>query len=466
MPHRTLHAQSGKQPVQCSILYDREFYKPTIRCFLMTTVENQRLHTRKVHAYAASFSDTLASQLLTSYSSHGDLCLDPFVGASTTLIQCRLLARPAIGIDIDPIACLIARVLITRCSNEYLDMLQRTLSDKLNLAKLALSKIKIHPDALLPGTRCSLDQFDLKIPPNDNIGFWFSPIQRAVLSALVSIATSLDNDLSRDITKLAISSSIVRKWPNTISLARDIDHSRPHKVMKESATLESEMRIFESSFRSVCRTIKKLNELSPDYSGNITILHGDASKIIPTIGGRVAYVLTSPPYFNAIDYPRAHKFSHWWLFPDDVPLTRQLYVGLRSPDHNESYLNDCRAAVPRTYERVIPLQSVSKSLFASLCQYILDMNSVIRQISRILIPGKCVSFVLANNKIHGLGIPIVDLVSELLSANNFTSTHITERPLAPERRRYPFGIHGFKGLMETEYVITAKLGLSHHTTPS
>ena len=69
-----------------------------------------RLHTRRIHAYAASFGDDLANDLILANTQEGDLCLDPFSGAATTLIQARLLGRSVIGIDIDPIAPLIGKV--------------------------------------------------------------------------------------------------------------------------------------------------------------------------------------------------------------------------------------------------------------------------------------------------------------------------------------------------------------------
>ncbi|MBN1804227.1 MAG: hypothetical protein JW837_03155, partial [Sedimentisphaerales bacterium] len=43
------------------------------------------------------------------YSAKGDTILDPMVGAGTTLIEAKLLARNAVGLDINPDAVELAK---------------------------------------------------------------------------------------------------------------------------------------------------------------------------------------------------------------------------------------------------------------------------------------------------------------------------------------------------------------------
>ena len=49
----------------------------------------------------------------TAFSERNDLILDPFVGSGTTLVESKVLGRNAIGVDINPLACLISRVKAT-----------------------------------------------------------------------------------------------------------------------------------------------------------------------------------------------------------------------------------------------------------------------------------------------------------------------------------------------------------------
>ena len=52
--------------------------------------------------YRGNFSPFVAKNIILRYSKENDLILDQFVGGGTTLIECKLNNRNAIGIDINP----------------------------------------------------------------------------------------------------------------------------------------------------------------------------------------------------------------------------------------------------------------------------------------------------------------------------------------------------------------------------
>ncbi len=54
--------------------------------------------------YRGNFAPQIARNIILQYSEKNDLVLDPMVGSGTTLIECKLLERNAIGIDINPTA--------------------------------------------------------------------------------------------------------------------------------------------------------------------------------------------------------------------------------------------------------------------------------------------------------------------------------------------------------------------------
>jgi len=59
--------------------------------------------------YRGNFSPYIAKNIILRYSKENDLVLDQFVGGGTTLIECKLNNRNAIGIDINPNAVLITK---------------------------------------------------------------------------------------------------------------------------------------------------------------------------------------------------------------------------------------------------------------------------------------------------------------------------------------------------------------------
>lgn len=58
--------------------------------------------------YRGNFAPQIARNIIEMYTEKGDSILDPMVGAGTTLIEAKLLARNALGLDINPQAVKLA----------------------------------------------------------------------------------------------------------------------------------------------------------------------------------------------------------------------------------------------------------------------------------------------------------------------------------------------------------------------
>jgi DNA modification methylase len=59
--------------------------------------------------YRGNWSPFIPRNLLLRYTQKGDLVLDQMVGSGTTLVECKLLQRNAIGVDINPDAIMVTR---------------------------------------------------------------------------------------------------------------------------------------------------------------------------------------------------------------------------------------------------------------------------------------------------------------------------------------------------------------------
>lgn len=66
--------------------------------------------THGLHAYAAKCPPQLARYGIRYYSSPGETVVDPMAGSGTTMVESRLLGRHCYGLDIDPLARLVAEV--------------------------------------------------------------------------------------------------------------------------------------------------------------------------------------------------------------------------------------------------------------------------------------------------------------------------------------------------------------------
>ncbi len=381
------------------------------------------------------------------------------MGSATTLIEARLARRKAIGIDIDPVASLIGKVLTSQYDNDCLLELQDWVGQKVEVLETTKLTAELTKEPWLPGETRHIGQHRATIPDNPGIEYWFSPIQAATLAALTGWVPDSPAP-TRDVLRLAISASIIRKWPKTISRARDIVHSRPHRIDRPCESFADQLRVFRLSFKTVMAYVKGLNEVAivDEMTKSMTVQADSLTHLKLLREGSIDYVLSSPPYFDAIDYPRAHKFSQWWLWPDHG-LQRRAYMGLRPGGRpNEDLAERCKALLPQEiFNEVKSLENSSRAWARRFYRYAEDLDSLATELSRVLKPSGVVTLVVGNNVIKGYHAPVVEVVSAVLKRHGFAGVTIQDRDMDSSKRRYPYGIKGFQGLMHKEYIICATM---------
>jgi DNA modification methylase len=72
---------------------------------------DQSFLSHGIHKYPAKFFPELPRWLIQRYSAEKSNILDPFSGSGTTSIEANLLRRNSVGIDIDPFAKFLSRVI-------------------------------------------------------------------------------------------------------------------------------------------------------------------------------------------------------------------------------------------------------------------------------------------------------------------------------------------------------------------
>ncbi|MBV8454202.1 MAG: site-specific DNA-methyltransferase, partial [Deltaproteobacteria bacterium] len=78
----------------------------------MQTTRLELLH--RFHPFCARFPSHIVEEALASYTKPGDSVFDPFCGSGTTLVEALALGRNAVGVDANPLACLISQAKTTR----------------------------------------------------------------------------------------------------------------------------------------------------------------------------------------------------------------------------------------------------------------------------------------------------------------------------------------------------------------
>ena len=249
-----------------------------------------------IHPYPARFISAIPHHLIKCIGCpDGSIVFDPFCGSGTTLYESIRFGRKAVGVDINPIACLISRVK----------------TNPLNIREFeeAYNEVIARAHKAIGTYECVID-----IP---NIDHWFKPEIQKALSCLIYQSQSIKNKNVRNAFLLAISSVIV-KYSNQESDTR-------YAAVDNSYTVQ---HVFDGITQS-CKRIAscKKNESIKEYDAQViekNILEVKASEIKQGIG----LVVTSPPYPNAYEYWLYHKYRMWWLGYDPIHV-RNNEIGAR-----------------------------------------------------------------------------------------------------------------------------------------
>jgi len=368
------------------------------------------------HPFPARMSPELALSVL-SDAPKGALVLDPMCGSGTVVRAAGEHGLRASGFDIDPLAVLMARVWTSPID---VRLLRRS-------AELVVKRARTY------------SQRDIRLPWVDGdpttrtyVDFWFDRPQRRQLRTLV--ASIRRSPLSvRDALKLGLSRTIITKERGA-SLARDVSHSRPHKVKTSN-----DFDVLSGFLTSINRIATQL-ELEPPPS-MVRVSAGDARSLSKVRSNSVDLILTSPPYLNAIDYMRGHRMSLVWLGHTigDLRDLRSASIGSeRGPDpgHNPALVDDLMSLLPRKIDEFSPR---TKRIFQ---RYVIDLHAVVDELVRVAKRGARVIFVMGNSTIEGLFVSNADALIAVATRAGLRFVEGYERDLPPNSRYLPPPKHG------------------------
>jgi hypothetical protein len=281
----------------------------------------------------------------------------------------------------------------------------------------------------------------------DFLDYWFlKETQLELLSLIVSIGKITD-PLIRDFFELVFSSTIIAKTGG-VSLARDLAHSRPHRDLKKkprNAITEFQLRLG--------KVLKKFQSL-PQRTKRVFVAERDA-KDLPLPSNSIDLIVTSPPYANAIDYMRAHKFSLVWFGHSISALSslRSCYIG------SEKVSPNCSGDLPDKVETaILNLDQKDKNKSKVLRKYLIEMMGVLSEMHRVLKSGKPAVVVVGPSSMRGMEILTHEYLAEIGEAIGFQVAGIQKRCIDRDRRMLPvsFGGNGnsvIEQRMHEEFVV-------------
>ncbi len=365
-----------------------------------------------IHPFPARMAPSVALEAL-QRRSRPLRVFDPMAGSGTVLAVSRAKGHQAIGLDVDPLAVLIATVWTTAIDVAAARAEATAVLKTAQRLFTGITAATAYPN----GADAETKRF---------IRYWFDVRSRKQLTALVDSIQLVPDQAIRNSLWCGFSRLIIAKQAG-VSLAMDLSHSRPHRVYRKAPVLP-----FEKFLDAMDRVLKNSIDVKSRPRGPATTVRLGDARVVPLADCSVDLVVTSPPYLNAIDYMRCSKFSLVWMGYgiQELREVRSSSIG------TENTLN--AEAKWRPLVRSLAIHPpLSERHERMLLKYAADMHLALSEVARVLARGGRAVYVVGENTIRGSFIPTAELIKKLAQESGLQLRAKTFRDLAPSRRYLP-----------------------------
>lgn len=274
--------------------------------------------THNIHRYSGKFIPQIAARAISLLSAPGELVLDPYCGSGTTLVEAAILGRRAIGVDLSPLAALIARTKITPLPSACLASLRQELAH-------TVASLELDEDLPLFHSTSAASDVALAAQKDPRMSDeWYKKwFRRDVLEKLVVIDHAigrLKDARCQDVARVAFS-DILRRSSNA--------HSGYPNVMFDKSAPERQKPVkpFLKVLDRVCEMVASLEKIDARWV-DVRVQLGSADAL-PLDDCSVDTIVSHPPYIGSIPYAEYGALSLKWLGADPKALDNELTGGRR-----------------------------------------------------------------------------------------------------------------------------------------
>ncbi|NET43978.1 DNA methyltransferase [Okeania sp. SIO2B3] len=363
--------------------------------------------THRLHPYPAKFIPQIPHQLIQELSQPGEIVADIFCGSGTTLVEALTQKRHTIGIDANPIACLISEAKTTCFNTEDKALLNSLVKRTENLSQ----SIYINTKSPLLNTE-KFTSYAAR-PNHKAISFWFEPFVVEELAEILNWCQQLSTKSSRKIALTAFSSIVV-----TVSKQdSDTRYVRRQKKIFPGDTCKRFTKALKEAIVSV-------SEFTNQVEANLNCQVNCANLLTKPDIGDVDLVVCSPPYPNAYSYHLYH-------------MTRMIWLGMNQPKFKQEEIGSHRK------------YSSKSSKGATIETFRSEMETIFEWLGEHLKFNRYACFVVGDSLIKGKKISNVDLISEVAKDYGFSEIKRIHRQMQDRKKYFNPAI----GRIKTEQIL-------------
>ncbi|WP_430899749.1 MULTISPECIES: DNA methyltransferase [unclassified Paraflavitalea] len=354
--------------------------------------------THGYHRYPAKFLPNLVKKLIEEYTKENDLVADLFAGCGTTLVEAKVQGRKSIGVDINPVA-----ELITKAKTNPIepDRLQR----RFDLIIESFDSFRLN------------DYTDIAV--HERIDYWFTKEHKARIAFLYDKILATRDKAVKDFLLVSLSHILKNcsKWLQSSTKPQIDPKKKPTDPFMAFQTHAKQMMKKNAEFH------KQLSE-SNYLKTKCEIRLEDARKT-SIRANSVGAIITSPPYVTSYEYADIHQLTaYWYEYITDLPGFRKKFIGTFYSLNQEIF---CDSLIGQ--ETINSLLKKDKRTAKEVANYFQDMQSVAKEMHRILKKNGYVCLVIGNTTFKNVKVKSAEVFAETLTLLGFELVEIIKRSI-------------------------------------
>jgi hypothetical protein len=350
--------------------------------------------THSIHPYPAKFIPQIPNALIQELSSVGDTVGDIFCGSGTTLVEALTLKRHAVGVDANPLACLIANSKTTVIEQNDVEFLQELVLKARNFSRSIQSD---STDSLFPSVKFKSSAWR---PEFKNLSFWFEEHVIEELAELLSWCRVLPSIPARNLALTSLSSIIV-------AVSRQDSDTRYVRREKNIPEGEVMWRFARAVEQATQVALEFTDIVEPRFRRQVIEANLLDEPEIPMLD----LVVCSPPYPNAYSYHLYHMTRMIWLGMDQ-PTFKRVEIG----SHRKYSSLSVNAATADTFRA--------------------EFTTILRWLSKYVKYGGRACFVVGNSTLKGKTFSNADLIAGAAQQVGFREAMRIERTMQSTKKSF------------------------------
>ncbi|WLV77067.1 DNA methyltransferase [Lacticaseibacillus parahuelsenbergensis] len=362
--------------------------------FLDFRTEDTNYATHRYHDYPATMIPQLPKLFIEAVEKFKKVenVYDPFSGSGTTLVEARLHGLNSVGVDLNPLAVLIAGVKTRILNTNEIERVKKKL----------YSNISIESKLFKEGRQ------RVSIPTFKNIGYWFKDYVIVDLQIIKQQILKIKSEDLRDFFLLAFSAT-TRYVSNTRNNEFKMYRMSPDKLEEWNPDVIS-------VFKKILERNIEYNKDSPKMEGNVKVILGSSASVPEISDNSFDLLITSPPYGDSkttVAYGQFSRTSLQWLDLDVMRanLVPKLDSKLLGGRVTSKVLH--RTGSEKLNEQLEKIAKVDMKRALEVSQFYQDLYDTLKEIDRVMKPGSYQFWVTANRTVKGIKLTTDEIISEL-----------------------------------------------------